>query len=169
MQSCFCTTSKTFAPGFFDGYWSSCLSYASKYDPEAYSQLGPTGGGILSGTLTGIAISHGLGSKPCSAWNQYTQTTTPGPVSSQPSVPPPETSTTVQGGQAIALDGGAKVSSGILAAARSWLSNSCSCVRSSLSLLRIYISSFTPEGWVQLRLSPDHLESGRWIGCSDKF
>lgn len=109
-QSCLCTTSETFAPGYFDGYWSSCLSFASKYDPEAYSQLGPTGGGILSGTFTGIAISHGLGSKPCSAWDKYTQTTTPGAVSSQPSVPPPETSTSVQGGQALALDGGVKVS-----------------------------------------------------------
>jgi hypothetical protein len=109
LQSCLCTTSGTFAPNYYDGYFSSCLSFVSKYDPQEYSQLGPIGGGKFSGTFSGVAISHGLGSSPCHAYYEYTQTTTPASVSSQPPVPPPETSTSSQGVQALALGGHVKV------------------------------------------------------------
>jgi len=43
--TCLCSTSGTFAPGVYDGYWSTCLAWASTASPGEYSQLGPTGGG----------------------------------------------------------------------------------------------------------------------------
>lgn len=109
LQSCYCSTSGTFAPEYYDGFWSSCLSFASVYDPAEYSQLGPTGGGVFTGSFPSIAISHGLGSSPCQAWYEYTQTTTPRPIHSTHGTPPPETRTSSQGGHIAAYVNEAKV------------------------------------------------------------
>jgi len=43
--TCLCSTSGTFAPGVYDGYWSTCLAWASTASPGEYSEFGPTGGG----------------------------------------------------------------------------------------------------------------------------
>jgi hypothetical protein len=60
-QSCLCSTAGTWAPSFFDNYWSSCLAWASTADPSQYSLLGPHTNGDVQ-------------SRKCQTWNAFTAT-----------------------------------------------------------------------------------------------
>jgi hypothetical protein len=61
MQSCLCSTSGTWAPSFYDNYWSSCLEWASTADPPEYSALGPDANGVVQ-------------SRVCQTWGELTAT-----------------------------------------------------------------------------------------------
>lgn len=60
-QSCLCSTSGTWAPSYFDNYWSSCLSWAETDDPSEYSLLGPNTNGVVQ-------------SRKCQTWAELTAT-----------------------------------------------------------------------------------------------
>jgi hypothetical protein len=60
-QSCLCSTSGTWAPDYYDDYWSSCLAWASSSDPSEYSLLGPQTNGVVQ-------------SRKCQSWGQLTAT-----------------------------------------------------------------------------------------------
>ena len=60
-QSCLCSTSGTWAPSYYDDYWSSCLSWASASDASSYSLLGPHTNGVVE-------------SRKCQTWEQLTAT-----------------------------------------------------------------------------------------------
>lgn len=60
-QSCLCSTSSTWAPSYFDDYWSSCLAWASTSSPAEYSLLGPETNGVVQ-------------SRKCQTWGSLTAT-----------------------------------------------------------------------------------------------
>lgn len=60
-QSCLCSTSGTWAPSYFDNYWSSCLSWAETVNPSEYSLLGPNTNGVVQ-------------SRKCQTWAELTAT-----------------------------------------------------------------------------------------------
>lgn len=60
-QSCYCSTSGTFAPSYYDDFWSKCLAYLSTAFPSSYSKIGPNENGVVQ-------------SRPCQTWNQLTLT-----------------------------------------------------------------------------------------------
>jgi hypothetical protein len=60
-QSCLCSTSGTWAPNFFDGYWSSCLAWAMVSDTSFYAVLGPHTNGVVE-------------SQKCHTWASFTAT-----------------------------------------------------------------------------------------------
>lgn len=60
-QSCYCSTSGTWAPNYYDNYWSSCLAWASISAPSSYSLLGPNVNGVVQ-------------SRKCQTWAQLTAT-----------------------------------------------------------------------------------------------
>lgn len=46
-QSCYCSTSGTYAPSYFDNYYSNCLAYLSSAFPSSYSQIALTADGTV--------------------------------------------------------------------------------------------------------------------------
>lgn len=66
-QSCLCTTSGTWAPDYFDDYWSSCMDYASTASSDYFSLFGPEANGSVQ-------------RRKCGTW--YSFTATGGTVSS---------------------------------------------------------------------------------------
>jgi hypothetical protein len=60
-QSCFCSTSGTWAPNYYDDYWSSCLAWASASDASSYLLLGVHTNGVVQ-------------SRKCQTWGQLTAT-----------------------------------------------------------------------------------------------
>ena len=60
-QSCLCSTSGTWAPSFYDDYWSSCLAWAEVSSASWYSLLGPQTNGVVQ-------------SRKCQTWAAFTAT-----------------------------------------------------------------------------------------------
>lgn len=60
-QSCLCSTSGTWAPSYYDNYWSSCLSWLETAEPSEYSLLGPSTNGVVQ-------------SRKCQTWAELTAT-----------------------------------------------------------------------------------------------
>lgn len=72
-QSCLCSTSGTWAPSYYDNFWSGCLAWASTAAPASYSLLGPNADGQVQSrkcqsyaslTATGGIPSNCLVSSP---------------------------------------------------------------------------------------------------------
>lgn len=60
-QSCYCSTSGTFAPSYYDNFWSNCLAYLSTADPSSYSQIALNAAGTAQ-------------SRKCQTWYDLTKT-----------------------------------------------------------------------------------------------